>query len=142
MNHVTLIGRVGKQPELRTAQNGKQVASFSLATSERWKDQSGEKQEKTTWHNLVCFAPGLATVIGSYVNKGDMIAVQGKIENRSYEKDGVTKYVSEVIVDQMEMLGSKLDSQPRGDNPPAQQRPVMDDAPSFARDGLDDSVPF
>ena len=141
MNHATLIGRVGKAPELRTTQSGKQVASFSLATTERYKDSSGQKQEKTTWHNCVCFSPGLATVIGNYVAKGDMIAIQGKIENRSYEKDGQTKYISEIIVNEMEMLGSKQERS--ADNPDAQQRPVMDNSPSFARDELnDDVVPF
>jgi single-strand DNA-binding protein len=146
MNIAHLIGRVGQTPEIRSSQNGKTVATLSLATTERWRDKSGERQEKTIWHNLVCWQEGLCKVIEQYVNKGDMLAITGKIENRKYEKDGQTKYISEIIISDLEMLTSKQDKQGEtgswADNPPAQQKPVMDSAPSFARDDLQDEVPF
>lgn len=112
---------------------------FSLATSKRWRNRDGEKQEKTTWHSCICFQEGLAKVIESYVNKGDLIAIQGEIENRSYEKDGDKRWVSEVIIQDMEMLGSK-DAKQEG--PTRQDNPEAQPGPSFARDELNDKIPF
>lgn len=144
MNHVTLIGRVGQPPEIRVMQgSGKSMAKLSLATSKRWRNKEGEKQEKTTWHNLICFQEGLAKVIETYVNKGDLIAVQGEIETRSYEKDGEKKYVTEIIISDLEMLGGSGKQEGQGqDNPSAQRREGSSPAPSFARDDLSDEVPF
>ena len=147
MNSVHLIGRVGQDPEIRVMQgSGKSLAKLSLATSKRWRNKDGEKQEKTTWHNLVCFQEGLVKVIETYVHKGDLIAVQGEIETRSWEKDdGEKRYVTEIIVSDLEMLGGSAksdgDSRPQ-DNAPAQRREGSGPAPSFARDDLSDCVPF
>jgi single-strand DNA-binding protein len=107
MNKAILIGNVGKDPEMRTTQNGKDVASFSLATTERWRDKDGDKKEETTWHNVVVFG-ALCKVVGPYVKKGSKISIVGKIQNRSYTaKDGSTKYISEVVVDDLELLGER-----------------------------------
>jgi single-strand DNA-binding protein len=106
VNKCILIGRVGKDPEVKTIQSGASVANFSLATSESYKKENGEKVQQTTWHNLVMWR-GLADVAGKHVKKGDLLYIEGKIQNRSYEKDGVTKYITEILVNNMTMLGSK-----------------------------------
>ena len=107
MNKVILIGRVGKDPEIRSTDKSK-VAKFSLATSEKWKNKQGEKEEETTWHNVVIWGK-LADVVETWVKKGMLVMVSGKITNRSYEADGVTKYITEVNCVELEML-SKAES--------------------------------
>jgi len=92
INRAILVGNLGKDPELKTA-NGKTFAKFSLATSEKFKDQ-----EKTTWHNVIVWNENNARYIGNYAVKGTKVYVEGKIDNRSYEKDGVTKYTSDIVV--------------------------------------------
>lgn len=105
VNKVILVGRLGKDPEVRHLENGATVANFSLATSETYKDrQTGERREQTEWHNVVLWR-GLAEVVEKYVKKGDMIYVEGKLRTRSWEKDGVTRYTTEVVGDNMTMLG-------------------------------------
>ena len=105
VNKVILVGRLGKDPEVRHLENGATVANFSVATSETYKDrQTGEKREQTEWHNVVLWR-GLAEVAEKYVKKGDMIYVEGKLRTRSWEKDGVTRYTTEVVGDNMTMLG-------------------------------------
>lgn len=105
VNKVILVGRLGKDPEVRHLENGATVANFSIATSETYKDrQTGEKREQTEWHNVVLWR-GLADVAEKYVKKGDMIYVEGKLRTRSWEKDGVTRYTTEVVGDNMTMLG-------------------------------------
>ena len=80
LNRVTLLGRLGKDPEIRATQSGAQIASFSLATSETWTDKSsGEKQERTQWHQIVCFAAGLVPIIEKYMAKGDQVYVEGQL---------------------------------------------------------------
>lgn len=121
-NQVTLLGRVGKEPEIRSFQSGDRVANFSLATSESWK-KDGEKKEKTTWHNIVVTNQGLVKVIESYVKKGDLLLIVGKLENRSYDKNGETRYVTEVCLrpynGELTMLGGKSDpSQPQDHQAP------------------------
>ena len=107
VNKVILVGRLGKDPETRYMTSGEAVTNATLATSENWKDKSGEKQEKTEWHNLV-FYRRLAEVAGEYLKKGAQIYVEGKIQTRKYTtKEGQERYTTEIIVDQMQMLGSK-----------------------------------
>lgn len=98
-NKVILIGNVGKDPDIRSTNSGDRVASFSLATSERWKDKStGQRKETTTWHNIVVWNQGLVGVIEEYVAKGSQIAIEGKITNRKYEKDGIDRYITEIVI--------------------------------------------
>lgn len=98
-NQVTLIGNLGKDPDIRAMNNGDQVCSFSIATSERWTDKAtGQKKEATEWHNIVVFNQGLIKVIDQYCAKGKKIMVQGKMKTRNYEKDGVKHYVTEVVI--------------------------------------------
>src|ERR1017187_6559949 len=107
VNKVILVGRLGKDPETRYMTNGEAVTNATLATSENWKDKTGEKQEKTEWHNLV-FYRRLAEVAGEYLKKGAQIYVEGKIQNRKYQtKEGQERYITEIIVNEMQMLGSK-----------------------------------
>ena len=113
LNKVTLIGNLGSDPEVRSTTGGNRVATFSLATSRTWNDASGAKQEKTEWHRCVVWnskASTLADVVERYVKKGDKLYVEGRIEYRQWQdKDGQTKYSTEINVRELIMLGS-----PRG----------------------------
>lgn len=107
VNKVIIVGRLGKDPEIRHLESGVAVASFSVATSETYKDRTtGEKKEITEWHNVVLWR-GLAEVAEKYLNKGDMVYIEGKLRTRSWEKDGVTRYTTEVVGDNMTMLSPK-----------------------------------
>jgi single-strand DNA-binding protein len=113
LNRVELIGRLGKDPETRYATSGNAVTSFTVATSESWKDkQTGEKVEKTEWHNVTAFGR-LAEVCGQYLQKGALVYVSGKITTEKYEKDGQTRYSTKVIAGEMKMLGAKGESSER-----------------------------
>ena len=107
VNRVQLIGSLGQDPEVKTFDNGKQMAKFSLATNETYKNAQGEKVTNTTWHNLVAWGK-TAGILEKYVRKGDKICVEGKLVNRQYEdKDGITRYVTEVEAHEVLMLGQK-----------------------------------
>lgn len=107
VNKVILVGRLGKEPEVRNLENGAVVANFSLATSESYKDRvTGERKEVTEWHNIVLWR-GLAEVAQKYLHKGDLVYIEGKLRTRSWEKEGVTRYTTEVVADNMTMLGSR-----------------------------------
>lgn len=105
-NKVILTGNLGNDPELKAFDNGKCVASFSLATSETYKDSSGDKKTETEWHNCVIFGER-AKVINQYTSKGSKLYVEGKIKYESYEKNGETKYITKIIVSNFEFLGGK-----------------------------------
>src|SRR3954464_7552320 len=114
VNKVILVGRLGKDPEVRNLENGATVANFTMATSESYKDKTtGEKKEVTEWHNIVLWR-GLADIAAKYLHKGDMIYVEGKLRTRSWEKEGVTRYTTEVVGDNMTMLGSRSGSNSGG----------------------------
>ena len=107
VNKVILVGRLGKDPEVRNLDNGAIVANFTVATSESYKDKTtGEKKEITEWHNIVLWR-GLAEVAQKYLHKGDMVYIEGKLRTRSWEKEGVTRYTTEVLGDNMTMLSPK-----------------------------------
>ena len=111
LNKVTLIGNLGSDPEVRSATGGNRVANFSLATSRQWNDQNGNKQEKTEWHRCVVWnskASQLADIVEKYVKKGDKLYVEGRIEYRQWQdKDGQTKYSTEINVRELIMLSPK-----------------------------------
>jgi single-strand DNA-binding protein len=117
--------------------NGESVANFSLATSENWKDKDGNKQQKVEWHNVVAYRK-LAEIIGEYLKKGSSVYIEGKLQTRKWEKDGVTRYSTEIIADSMQMLGGKQDS---ADKPSAEPS-AEPSAPSGGFDDLPDDVPF
>lgn len=108
VNKAILVGRLGKDPEIRYMPNGEAVANFSLATSENWKTKEGEKKEHTDWHNLVMYRR-LAEIAGEYLKKGAQIYVEGKIQTRKWQdkETGADRYTTEIIVNEMKMLGSK-----------------------------------
>lgn len=107
VNKVILVGRLGKDPEVRNLDNGVSVANFTMATSETYKDRTtGEKKEATEWHNIVLWR-GLAEVSQKYLHKGDLVYIEGKLRTRSWEKEGVTRYTTEIVADNMTMLGSR-----------------------------------
>ncbi|MFO7813031.1 MAG: single-stranded DNA-binding protein [Pelovirga sp.] len=114
VNKVILVGNLGKDPELRYTPSGTAVATFSLATTERYKDRDGQRQEKTEWHNIVAWRQ-LAEICGKFLHKGKQVYIEGKIQTRSYDdRDGNKRYITEIVVDQMQMLGSKDDGQQGG----------------------------
>ncbi len=105
LNKAMLIGNLGSDPEIRTTGNGTRVAQFSVATSRRWNDRSGQQQEKTEWHRIVVWDK-LVDIVEKYVKKGDRLYVEGEIEYRSYEdKEGVTKYITEIRAREVVLLG-------------------------------------
>lgn len=106
LNFCSFIGRVGQDPEMKYMPDGIALANFSIACSESWKGKDGQKQEKTTWIRCVTWRK-LAEIIGVYVTKGSQIYISGKYTSRSYDKDGQKHYVSEFVVDRMQMLGGK-----------------------------------
>ncbi|MDT8421891.1 MAG: single-stranded DNA-binding protein [Desulfuromonadales bacterium] len=106
VNKVILVGNLGKDPELRYTPSGAAVATFSLATTERYKDRDGNRQEKTEWHNVVVWRQ-LAEICGKYLHKGKQVYIEGRIQTRSYDdRDGNKRYITEIVADQMQMLGS------------------------------------
>lgn len=112
VNKVILVGRLGKDPEVKTLQNSAKVANFSVATSESYKDKTtGEKKETTEWHNIQAWR-GLADVAEKYLRKGDLVYLEGKLSTRSWEKDGITRYTTSVVLDVLTMLGSKSTGTP------------------------------
>lgn len=122
VNKVILVGNVGRDPEVRHLENGAVVATFSLATNETYKDKTtGEKKDLTEWHNVVIWR-GLAEVVEKYVKKGDELYIEGKLRTRSWEKDGITRYTTDVVADNMVMLGGAKGS----NRPPA---PTQEHAP-------------
>ena len=110
VNKVILVGRLGKDPEVKKMTNGEAVTNVTLATSENWKDKTGVKQEKTEWHNLV-FYRRLAEIAGQYLKKGSQIYVEGKIQTRKWQdKEGQDRNMTEIVVNEMQMLGGKSGS--------------------------------
>jgi single-strand DNA-binding protein len=152
VNKAILVGRLGKDPETRYMTNGEAVTNATLATSENYKDKSGEKQERTEWHNLV-FYRRLAEIAGEYLKKGSQVYIEGRIQNRKYQdKEGKDRYISEIIVNEMKMLGSKssgggsfevMDEQQS--SAPARSAPAAKPAAPAAKgnfDNFDDDIPF
>ena len=136
VNKVILIGRLGKDPETRYMTNGEAVTNFSIATSETWKDKSGDKQEKTEWHNITAYRK-LAEIIAQYVKKGSLIYIEGKLQTRKWQdKEGKDRYTTEIIADQMQMLGGKTEQQDKPEPAAKQPSPVPND--NFD----DDLIPF
>lgn len=150
VNKVILVGRLGKDPEVRHLENGASVANFPIATSEVYKDRNtGERKEQTEWHNIVLWR-GLAEVAEKYLNKGDMVYIEGKLRTRSWEKDGITRYTTEVVGDNMTMLS------PKGSNTggegydnsaqssPSKPQQTVADSPTadIAADDDSDDLPF
>ena len=107
INKAILVGRLGKDPDVRYTPDGMMVTNFTLATDEQWKDKSGEKVQKTEWHRIVTFGK-LAEICGKYLNKGKLVYVEGRIQTRSWDdKDGNKRSTTEIVASNMQMLESK-----------------------------------
>ncbi|MEW5974711.1 MAG: single-stranded DNA-binding protein [Acidobacteriota bacterium] len=138
VNKVILIGRLGKDPEVKYTQGGTPIARFSIATDEVWKDQSGEKQQKTEWHNIVAWSK-LAEICGQYLAKGKQVYIEGRLQTRSWEdKEGNKRYTTEVRADQMVMLGRADEARP--ERAAAAPGGSPDSGPDT--DITDDDIPF
>ena len=145
VNKAILIGRLGRDPEVRHMPNGEAVCNFSIATSETWNDrQTGQRQERTEWHNITLYRR-LAEVAGQYLRKGSQVYIEGRIQSRKYTgKDGIERTAYEIIGSEMKMLGGGNDSgqqnaQHTPPAPPSRQAPA---APAQPVDDIDDDVPF
>ncbi|TXG98845.1 MAG: single-stranded DNA-binding protein [Nevskiaceae bacterium] len=156
VNKVILVGTCGQDPETRYLPNGNAVTNLSLATSEQWTDkQSGQKVERTEWHRVSLFGK-VAEIAGEYLRKGSQVYIEGKLQTREWEKDGIKRYTTEIIVDmqgKMQLLGGRQErdnsqGQPREQRPQHhQQRPSpspRDPAPQHDQhfDSFDDDIPF
>lgn len=140
VNKAILVGNLGRDPELTYTPSGKAVCKFTLATTERWTGQDGQRQENTIWHNIVAWGKP-AEIINEYMAKGRQIYLEGRIVNRSYDdKDGNKRYISEVVVQNFQFLGG------RGDGPDSEQRSSRSDSgDSGAPEGTppdDEDLPF
>ncbi len=133
LNKVQLIGNLGKDPELKYTSAGVAVATFSIATSDSWKDQEGNAQERTEWHNIVAWRK-LAEICGEWLKKGKRVYIEGRLQTRTYEKDGVKRYMTEIVADQMIMLDG---GGQRPTNGSEAEVPASDAAPA-----KEDDLPF
>ena len=145
LNKVILIGRLGKDPEVRYMPNGEAVCNFSVATSETWNDRNGQRQERTEWHNITMYRR-LAEIAGQYLKKGSQVYLEGCIQSRKYQgKDGIERTAYDIIVNEMKMLGGGSDGQQaqsaqgKAPTPPRRQAPA---APAAPVDDVDDDIPF
>ena len=147
VNKAILIGNLGKDPEVRYMPSGEAIANITLATTDTWKDKSGEKQEKTEWHR-VSFFGRQAEVVGEYLKKGSQIYVEGRIQTRKWQdKEGQDRYTTEIVADRMQMLGGKssgggsfevVEKPASSGGAPAKAAPAAKN--SF--DNFDDDIPF
>jgi len=138
VNKVIIVGRLGKDPEVKHFQDGSAVANFSVATSQEWKDKTtGEKKEKTEWHRIVAFRK-LAELCGQYLAKGRQVYVEGRLQTRQYEKDSQTHYVTEVVANEVQFLGSK----DGGNRPPAGSPDDYGPVGGYNSNQADDDIPF
>ena len=158
VNKVILVGNCGQDPETRYTPDGMAITTLSLATSESWKDkQTGQQQDRTEWHRVV-FYGRIAEIAGEYIGKGSQVYVEGKLRTRKWEKDGVERYTTEIVVDlqgMMQLLGGNRQGEGQG-QPPAKggqqsprsapkRRPAQQPAgqqPYPTQDDLDDDLPF
>jgi len=147
VNKVTLVGNLGRDPEVRSTQDGGTIVQLSLATGESWKDKNtGERKEKTEWHRVVIFNEALGKVAEQYLRKGSTVYLEGQLQTRKWaDKDGVDKYSTEVVLQryrgELTMLGNKADAAVESYQPPALKK--LDDGPiNGATNELDDEIPF
>jgi len=165
VNKVILVGNLGRDPEVRFMPNGEAVCNFSIATTDSWRDKAGAKQERTEWHNIVMYRK-LAEIAGEYLKKGRPVYVEGRLQTRKWQtKEGQDRYTTEIIADQMQMLGGRdggsnasydggMDqssheqygdndfnqSKPSQAKSPAPSKPAARSAPSI--DEFEDDIPF
>ena len=160
VNKVILVGNLGRNPEVRFMPNGEAVCNFSIATTDSWRDKNGQKQERTEWHNIVMYRK-LAEIAGEYLKKGRPVYVEGRLQTRKWQtKEGQDRYTTEIVADQMQMLGGREGGgsssyEPMDEDQSMQQSRPMQSAPSQALaqsapqpasggdfDAFEDDIPF
>ena len=150
VNKVILLGNLGRDPELRFLPNGDAVCNFSIATTDSWKDKAGEKQEKTEWHKIVMYRK-LAEIAGEYLKKGRPVYLEGRLQTRKWQtKDGQDRYTTEIVADNMQMLGGRDTGTQSVAKNEFNQEPKKNDSPSKADDSsaassfdeFEDDIPF
>lgn len=169
LNKVILIGRLGRDPEVRYMPNGEAVCNFSVATSETWNDRNGQRVERTEWHNITMYRR-LAEIAGQYLKKGSQVYLEGRIQSRKYQgKDGIERTAYDIIANEMKMLGGRNDNSggapyddggynqggyqqqapqqqyqaaPQNQEPPAAPRRQAPAAPAALVEDIDDDIPF
>jgi single-strand DNA-binding protein len=159
VNKVILVGNLGRDPEMRFMPNGEAVCNFSIATTDSWKDKSGQKQERTEWHNIVIYRK-LAEIAGEYLKKGRPVYIEGRLQTRKWQtKEGQDRLTTEIIADQMQMLGGRegggasssyesmdddqsMQSRPQQSARPAQSAPAQQPASVGDFDAFEDDIPF
>lgn len=149
INKIILLGRVGKDPEIKQFENGS-IANFTMATDDSYKDKSGQKVERTDWHNITIGTAGLVDVAARFVKKGDLLYIEGKVKTREYEKEGQKRYITEVRVDTLRLMpkgGNIVENTPQDQNPeqkisqpPTTTPPPADFTTTPA--SMDDDLPF
>lgn len=143
INKVILVGNVGKDPEIRSTQDGREIANIALATSESWKDKNtGERKDKTEWHRIVVFSEGLVNVIKNYIKKGSKLYIEGSLQTRKWvDNTGVEKYSTEIVIQgyngSITMLDNKNSDNHNNSNT---QNTLAEPASNF--DDVDDEIPF
>ena len=169
LNKVILIGRLGRDPEVRYMPNGEAVCNFSVATSETWNDRNGQRVERTEWHNITMYRR-LAEIAGQYLKKGSQVYLEGRIQSRKYQgKDGIERTAYDIIANEMKMLGGRNDNSggapyddggysqggyqqqapqqqyqaaPQNQEPPAAPRRQAPATPAAPVEDIDDDIPF
>jgi single-strand DNA-binding protein len=154
VNKVILVGNLGRDPETRYTTSGEAVTNVSIATTDTWKDKSGEKQERTEWHRVAFFGK-LAEIAGEYLKKGSQVYVEGRLQTRKWQdKDGQDKYTTEIVADRMQMLGSRAGAASGGGEAPERDRGADGGSGAAGKksgaaapakknvDDLDDDIPF
>ena len=156
VNKVTLLGNLGRDPEVRSTQDGMKIVNLSIATSERWKDRnSGEQREKTEWHRVVIFNENLARIAEQYLRKGSTVYIEGQLQTRKWtDQQGVEKYTTEIVLQryrgELTLLGSRQEGMGGGaigsgdmsGGQPASFSEQMSPPPLAGGDNLDDDIPF
>jgi len=149
LNKVQLIGNLGRDPEIRSTQDGKEIANLTIATSESWKDKvTGERREKTEWHRIVIFNDGLVNVVKNYVKKGSKLYIEGALQTRKWtDQSGVEKYTTEIVLQgfggTLVMLDNKSgDSNVQSFSNQNNQGNAGSNESSFVDNDLDDAIPF
>ena len=152
VNKVILVGNLGKDPEIRSTQSGKEIANLAIATSEQWKDkQTGERREKTEWHRVAIFNEGLVGIAKNYLKKGSKIYIEGQLQTRKWQDNqGQDRYTTEIILQGYQCALYMLDGRNNGDQESSSYRPpnqtelaqTSEPAMNFATEELDDEIPF
>lgn len=144
LNKVTLIGNVGQDPEIRSTQDGREIANFSLATTENWKDKNtGEKQVKTEWHRITVFSQGLVGVIKNYVKKGSKLYIEGQLQTRKWtDKSGIEKYTTEIVLQNYNSNLQILNFTNSQDSDHSIEGTIKNEFQGAKEVELDDDIPF